>query len=369
MVDRISPPEDTRRAAEFMQRHGTMVAVALGCALALILVVILEGACLLVEHNAKSRACETAYTPEDFVQYDADLGARPLKDARVIATRKCTDGSDIFQSRYTIDEHGRRVTPGDETADRPLFMLFFGCSFIFGEGVNDDQTLPYFLARDAPCYTPYNYAFIGYGPQQMLAMLERGQSALHVKQPRGIAIYGYMGEPGVGQIDRAIGSLHIHGWAKHFPYYYLDDTGALRRDRDFASGRRVRSLAYSALRRSAIVRVFGINHPLWITEDHVRLTAAVIQESAKAFRRVYNSDAFYVVSFPHATPKENRALIDLLTAAGVRCLDYSAIPEFSQPGYRIEGDEHPSARWNERLAALIARDLGIRGTNCATAPR
>lgn len=346
-----------------------MVAVAFGCLAALSLILIFEAVCRLAERNVESQRCEETYDPEDFERRDPDLGSAPQKNIRVTATRKCPDGRKIFQAQYTIDAQGRRVTPFDESADRPLFMLFFGCSFIFGEGLNDDETLPYFLAQRAPCYTPYNYAFLGYGPQQMLAILEGGRLTTQVKEQRGAAIYGYMGEPGAGHIDRAIGSMRIHGWSKHFPYYYLDETGSLHRDGDFASGRRAQSLVYSALRRSAIVRLFGINHPLWITEDHIRLAAKIIQESAKAFQRLYNSHAFYVISFPGASQVENRALMSLLTEAGIRCLDYSALPEFSQKRYRIEGDEHPSTRWNERLADIIARDIGVEGTHCTKVPQ
>jgi len=352
------------RTIEFLSRHGTATAIVLGCLATIVLLVAIELLCRVAERRIEARSCTEVYDRPGFVRYDSYLGSAPEKNVQVNVTRKCRDGREIFRARYTIDDQGRRVTPVDGSAERPLFMLLFGCSFVFGEGLNDDETLPYFLARRAPCYTPYNYSFPGYGPQQMLAILENGGLKSQVKQGRGMAIYGYMGEPGVGHIDRAIGSMLIHGWAKHFPHYYLDSAGSLRREGDFASGRRAQSLLYSALGHSAFVRLFGINHPLWISDDHIRLTARIIQKSAEDFRRLFRSDAFYVVSFPGASKEENGKLMSLLKASGVRCLDYSALPEFSNKGYRIEGDEHPSALWNDRLADIIARDLGIGGTNC-----
>lgn len=364
MSNHTTPPISGSRTIEFLSRHGTPAAIVLGCLATVLLLAAIELICGVAERRIEARSCTEVYDRPGFVRYDSYLGSAPEKNVQVNVTRKCRDGREIFRARYTIDDQGRRVTPVDGSAERPLFMLMFGCSFVFGEGLNDDRTLPYFLGRGAPCYEPYNYSFPGYGPQQMLAILESGQLKSQVKQGRGMAIYGYMGEPGVGHIDRAIGSMLIHGWAKHFPYYYLDSAGSLHREKDFASGRRAQSLLYSALGHSAFVRLFGINHPLSIDEDHIRLTAKIIQKSAEDFRRLFKSDAFFVVSFPGASPAENTKLMSLLNAAGIRCLDYSAFPEFSNKGYRIQGDEHPSALWNDRLADIIVTDLGIGGTDC-----
>jgi len=52
-------------------------------------------------------------------------------------------------------------------------ILFFGCSFAFGEGLNDSETFPFQLIKDAgEKYTGRNFAFHGYETQQMLALLE-----------------------------------------------------------------------------------------------------------------------------------------------------------------------------------------------------
>ena len=53
------------------------------------------------------------------------------------------------------------------------FVIFTGCSFVFGEGVNDNQTLPYLYGKQNPAVRCYNYGFPGYGTQQMLAVLQQ----------------------------------------------------------------------------------------------------------------------------------------------------------------------------------------------------
>lgn len=54
-------------------------------------------------------------------------------------------------------------------------VLFFDDSLTFGEGVNDNQTMPYRVGmRSAGALRVYNFAFHGYGPHQMLAQIELG---------------------------------------------------------------------------------------------------------------------------------------------------------------------------------------------------
>ena len=56
---------------------------------------------------------------------------------------------------------------------RPRKVAFFGCSFMFGHGVEDDQTLPYYFVREAGgTFEGFNFAGEGWGPHQMLREIE-----------------------------------------------------------------------------------------------------------------------------------------------------------------------------------------------------
>ena len=53
--------------------------------------------------------------------------------------------------------------------------MFFGCSFMFGHGVEDDQTLPYYFVQEARgTFEGFNFAGDGWGPHQMLREIETG---------------------------------------------------------------------------------------------------------------------------------------------------------------------------------------------------
>jgi hypothetical protein len=357
--------QNEKRLKALLESHGRLVAVVVGCVAALVLVALVEMGFRVVEWRAAARECRLEYSTKGFIRRDPSLGSRPKADTTVTAESACPDGRVLFRTTYTIDSLARRVTPVASSDQREEFILFFGGSFIFGSGVNDQETLPYYVGRLARCYRPHNYGFMGYGPQQMLAKLQSGSIPKEVSQRDGLLIYGYMGEADIGHIDRAIGSLYVYGWARLFPYYHVETaTGKLVRDGNFTSGRPLQSVLYRLLLKSAIVRVLGVNHPVSIEEKHVRLTARIIEESYISYKKQFPTDAFYVVIFPGAVQSTSDQLITMLTESGIRCLDYRGLAEFSGTEYRIPVDLHPSAKWNKRLAERIVNDLGLQGEEC-----
>jgi hypothetical protein len=115
------------------------------------------------------------------------LGYGPVPGRSVRAWK--TVGRDrAYDVSYTIDEHGTRLTRG--SIQGPGTFLFFGGSFVFGEGIDDEETLPFFFSRQLGFrYNVLNLGFSGYGPHQMLRALEIGQFVEAVAEPVVAAIY------------------------------------------------------------------------------------------------------------------------------------------------------------------------------------
>jgi hypothetical protein len=107
---------------------------------------------------------------------DFELGYSLVKEARVVKARKrVRDGALLYEAVYTIDK-GIRVTPFGVQGP-PVFFL--GDSFTFGEGVADDETIPAQFAKYSNRLA-YNFGGSGYGPHQILRMLE-------IRRPEEIA--------------------------------------------------------------------------------------------------------------------------------------------------------------------------------------
>jgi hypothetical protein len=116
-----------------------------------------------------------------------DLGSSPVPNTAT-EFREFLDGRLIGDVTYRIDASGLREIPF-AVQGRPHKVAFFGCSFMFGHGVEEDQTLPYYFVQEAKgTFEGFNFAGEGWGPHQMLREIETG----FVRQVAGVpdlAIY------------------------------------------------------------------------------------------------------------------------------------------------------------------------------------
>jgi hypothetical protein len=285
-------------------------------------------------------------------QRDDWLGYRPVPDMRVVASRE--NGDEVFYTAtYSIDDYGRRVTPLEPPADRSEFILFFGGSYTFGEGVSDHETMPYYVSSLASNYRSYNYGVGGYGPQQLLAQLQRDSVTQGIGERQGILIYTFISE----HVDRAIGSMLIHNQRGDvMPYYFLDASGALVRKGDLVSGRPLLSLLYWIAGRSQTLKYFNINLPPQLRPRDLQITVKMIDKARQLFREKFKSDKFYVLIYPG---RGNPELLPYLEAAEIEVLNYAEIPEIYDDGFWL-GEGHPTARGHQIVAEMLVRDLKLR---------
>lgn len=284
-------------------------------------------------------------------QRDDWLGYQPVPNTQVNASRQKA-GQTLYDVVYTIDAYGRRVTPVDQPEVVKYHVLFFGGSYTFGEGVNDNQTMPAYVSRLAPEYRAYNYGAGGYGPQQMLARLQSDDFTAEIDEPQGLLIYTFI----VEHINRAIGSMGITSQrGEVMPYYFTTSTGELVRNGTLASGRPLQSFVYSGLGKSQTLRFFNIDFPLNYSDDNLKTTARIIDESRRIYQAKFNSDRFYVLIYPGLGYPD---LLPYLEAAGIPYLDYSDLPQMHNDDFWL-GEGHPSAKGHRIVAARVVRDLGL----------
>ncbi len=299
---------------------------------------------------------EGTYT-DNFFYPDELLGYKPRPDSQVNSLKK--QGDDVvYDVIYSIDRYSRRMTPTAANSEpRDKFLLFFGDSFTFGEGVNDNETLPYYVSEMAPQYHTYNYGFSGYGPQQMLAKLQSDDLAAEVPETDGIAIYVFID----AHVERAIGSMFVYNnWGEQMPYYTTDWSGNLVRKGNFKTGRPLLSSLYSALGDTEFAKYYNLNIPGNLTGSHYGKAARIIAGARDAFREKYDSDEFYVVIYPD----EGDYFEDMqphFEAAGLKILNYDERMKLDPAaGLSIKGDGHPTGKAHKIVAEWIAEDLMMK---------
>jgi hypothetical protein len=321
--------------------------LALGSAL--VTVGLIEGFFALL--NASQQPQVETYVDPGYYQEQNDLGWAPRPGITTRAS-KCVDGVPIYDVEYAIDDRGRRITPVASTQGRTRFVLFFGCSCTFGEGLAQTETLPFFVSKGAPRIMPYNYGFHGYGPQHLLARLESGSLRGEVEEREGDLVYLFIDS----HVNRAIGSLAVYnGWAHSAPNYVIDASGEHVRRGTLTTGRPLTALAYSLLGSSQVLRHFRVEVPPVITDDHVEFTARIFARSAALFHEQFGPGRFVVVISPGSTLAGR--LGSALERLGVESLDYSQLFDYQQPEYHLPEDWHPTAKANQVMAERLDADL------------
>lgn len=104
------------------------------------------------------------------------LGYKGNANSKITSHRiNTTNNETIYNVTYNTDSNGWRITPqANDTAKQ--CVIFFGDSFTIGEGLEDNQTLPYYFNQATNgVYRIYNFGFHGYGPHHALALLQSGE--------------------------------------------------------------------------------------------------------------------------------------------------------------------------------------------------
>lgn len=284
---------------------------------------------------------------------DPVLGYAPVPGASV-RSRAVRDGVVLYDVAYTIGKDGWRITypaPDAETA-----VVFFGCSFTLGEGLQDDENFAYLVGKlSGGKYRVFNYGLSGYGPHHMLALIQHGLPDLagykHIAAFH-VAIRGHQ--------RRTAG---LSPWDKDGPRYFLENGAVVRRGTFadnppfFWEGPLETWLSHSYTfmgLREQLTEVLG---PLKTFQERMALTEAVIAESARDFRRQFPEASFEVLAWP---PDTAGMLTSALEKQGVSVIDVEKwLPEYTDDPeqYTIPGDGHPNAKANLLVAQQIVELL------------
>jgi hypothetical protein len=197
----------------------------------------------------------------------------------------------IYNHNYAIDTLGRRQVPSahpDSTYRQ--FALLAGCSYMFGYGVDDRQTLA-FAIDSISGLKPYTYAIAGQGPQHLLTMLQTNNLQTQIKESNGRLIYLFIDD----HLPRLIGSRRlIKMWAKDFPYFFIEND-ELKQDSTFTTGRPITTAIYRILTQSAFIDLFDIDIPWSISDAHLELAAKVFAAAQQEFLKQYPNGDFVIV--------------------------------------------------------------------------
>lgn len=281
---------------------------------------------------------------------DERLGYAPAKGHET-TFRRLADEVLVYDVVYSIDANGLRKAP-PHRPDADECILFFGGSFTFGEGLLDEETLPYRVGIETDgAYRIHNFGFHGYGPHQMLAALELGvvDEAIDCA-PRFVVYQG-----AAFHIDRAAG---LSSWEKGGPRFEPIDEGLVEYRGQWDPSR----FEYPAW----LTAVFGSSHVLGKIpaahrptndEDYVRYLG-ILETSRRLVEARYPGAEFWIVYWD---APDDPVVADLV-ARGFRVLRVSEIlPDRAESPdrYRLHAlDGHPNALAMSKIAERVAKVVG-----------
>lgn len=283
---------------------------------------------------------------------DSNMGHKLVANNRVSVRRVMNDKL-IYEYTATTDSFGRRITPIPERKQQNGFVAFFGASFTFGLGVDDDKTLPYFVGANLIEYKVYNYGVNAYGTQHLPALMNERDLRKEFDGEYGIGVYVFIND----HVRRATYTLRRKA-SHQSPYYALDDESGVIRKGNFHLANPVLSRLYrDVLSRSKLLELMGVDLPAVDDEDILR-TCRLIEKARHRFTEQFKKSEFYVIFHPSHygdSTQYTGMLRACLEQSGVPYLDYSNEPWSEE--LNIPGDAHPNELGHRRLADLIAPQL------------
>jgi len=278
----------------------------------------------------------------DYIQHDKELGYSVKPGRRTVgAAKKFNDGRIIYSVSYTIDEFGHRATPNTGSTEGSVF--FFGCSFTFGEGVSDSDSLPYLYSVLSGRRTR-NFALHGYGPHQMLRALETDRpKLLGIPESPSLVVYLAL----MFHLDRAAGRNE----SDRFGPRYEVKNGQAEYAGSFA-GKRTnwfgRVLAHSRIVARLALRA---QH-----QRDLERFSAIIRKSRDLVTDKYIAP-FLVLWWDYGDNRESEDadwLIQSLNQARINVIRLSkVIPRLEASDYYIPFDGHPNGNALKEVARVI----------------
>ena len=325
-----------------------LLSIFLGCgALEMVLRTSLMAGVIVGRDAADMMAGQGSTTDPPLFTRDETLGVRliPNRRSRQTLTK---DGQPIYDAVYTTDANGFRTLPPGPAGDTPVLLL--GDSFNFGVGINDDQTLAFYL-RDlsAGRLKPVNLAIPGLGIHQVLRQLEIGEPARSGHKKFSFALLSIVDD----HVSRANGRVF---WLRHSPRYEVEpgDRLVLRGTyehpskfvRNLLAGSRLFALAWNTISadsdgdRHRFVRILREIKSRLSTEYGARVV--VLYFSGQTWRGDLTG--------------ARDMMVPLLCRADVSFIDVSSLVRVSSEPidrFYISGDGHPTAQLNRLLASTI----------------
>lgn len=305
----------------------------------------------LLEPRGQEVDAVRVQTPEQWYPYDPVVQFRPKPDT-VVSARATWKDQLLYDVKYTILPSGDRAVPG--SVDRGPTYLFFGDSYTFAQGVNDDETAAsQFAQRLKPPAHVVNLGVPGWGATHMVRAIEAGLVDKYVIG-KVAAVIVWVTPP---HLERVTGES---SWLDNAPRYDYGADGKLHYTSTFNQYRwrhPLDGLAYLARKHLQIVRrLTNAEQERKQTRLYIDLTAR-LQELV---RERFDAPLILLSNGPEPSPPDQPDFNYLPAFDGLRAIGAPVIsirkligPPSTWDRYLIPHDGHPTPLLQRMVAEAL----------------
>jgi hypothetical protein len=332
-------------------RTGSLLVAALAVSLAL-----LDAVAGFLSPTPMGQGLVKTTDPRWWPPPDPVLGFRPAPNSQVVST--VTYGPElVYRRTYHFDDTAARVTPaGPAGSDTYLFL---GDSFVFGQGLVDDQSLAaqFAKANDYKVRT-VNLGVPGYGPNHLVRAFEAGLLDRYAGQSVKAVVSWII----PAHLARVTGD---GSWLGSSPRYVLED-GKLRHTGTFDEYRWTHPLAglkYLLGEQFQFVDAIGERQR---QEEQADLFVALMVRLQQLAREKFGAPLIVVFSWPDEASKDNYGpttpflvtVLNRLRKAGIPLVSVDNLTsKINLSLLLIPHDGHPTAYTYELIAGELKRRL------------
>ncbi|MDD5021226.1 MAG: hypothetical protein PHR82_03695 [Endomicrobiaceae bacterium] len=242
---------------------------------------------------------------------------------------------DVYETRY---QNGFRYTKSDLGADKEY--IFLGCSFTYGVGLEDTQTLPYIFSKKLNYkYGVLNCGVSGSGSNTALNMLKSDILKFFIKQDKPIKHFIYM----------AIYDHITRNFTDEFSYKSSDNY--VYENNKFIKIRQPFGFFTDTFARSYIFREFFLDFIENKNETfYENYFIKSLEEMDSIIKEKYNSK-FTVLLWNDEQFCFEKEFIEKMQSTN---LDFIILPKFTYK-YIIPNDVHPNEKANEEIAKILLK--------------
>jgi hypothetical protein len=267
------------------------------------------------------------------------------------------DGYVVYESTAFLGPDGfRQSTQAATSTQQSIFLL--GCSFTFGAGLADDETLETYLQKKWPNVGVKSAALGGWGPNDTLDFVTHNKEKF---KDAKLVIYQMIDN----QIERTTLPLDMYyvtggeEWLNDKTNYEIVD-GKLENQGSFRNSRPIKNLAFATLAHLPLLRYMNVTYPKADSQYSIEKVAAILAEIKNQIHEVSPNAKFVVALYPYAAEimaHQGLPYLKKYNLEYVNLTDYD-FAEATDHRMAIPKDGHPTKYMNYVLAELYSQLYG-----------